>query len=94
MKLEELLLNICNQERTMENIVIDIHECLDKNPEFFVREAFRVLEAGGNVHIVTGVPWSDELEEELLGYGNGLKYWTHFASIIEILVERDVPRYL
>jgi hypothetical protein len=78
----------------MENIVIDIHGVLDANPSYFVKEAFRVLSEGGTVHIVTGIPWSDEVEEELLSYANGFKYWTHFHSIVDHLIAKDEPRYL
>ena len=79
----------------MENIVIDIHGVLDANPGLFVKEAIRVLGHGGTVHIVTGIPWSSEVEEELLSYGkDGEKYWTHFYSIVDHLIREDEPRYL
>lgn len=78
----------------MENIAIDIHGVLDRNPDFFIDEAFRVLDKGGKVHILTGAPWSEQLEQQLLSYSDGLKYWTHFYSLTEHLVEHDLPRYL
>lgn len=77
----------------MERLGLDIHGVLDLNPEFFVADAKRVIEAGGEVHIITGIPMSDEVLQDLLKYNNGWRFWTHYYSIVDHLVKFDIPRH-
>lgn len=82
----------------MKKIAIDIHGVLDFNPKYFVSLAMSVIKNGGEVHILTGSEWSEELERELYGYskkilGAKIKYWTYFASVITILKENNEPMY-
>jgi len=75
-------------------IGIDLHGVLDTNPELFTDMACEVLNSiiatKPEVHIVTGMPWSKELREELVVYGNGVKWWTHFYSITDDLLKRNI----
>lgn len=73
-------------DKEVEKLGIDIHGVLDCSPKFFVAQALEVLKRKGEVHIITGIPYSDKLEKELLGYNNGEKYWTHFFSIESYLL--------
>lgn len=68
---------------------IDLHGCLDASPDLFVNMAKNVLGMKGEVHIITGIPWSEDLEETLLSYNTGQKYWTHFHSIVEDLLSKN-----
>ncbi|MDB4330266.1 hypothetical protein N9948_00875 [bacterium] len=77
----------------MKKIGIDIHGVLDANPKHFVEIAERTLSDGGEVHIMTGIEWSEEVKEELMSYGNGEPYWTHFMSIITYLRSKGEPGY-
>lgn len=70
---------------------IDIHGVLDCNPRFFVSQATEILKKKGEVHIITGIPYSKKVEKELLGYNKGKKYWTHFFSIESYLVMMNTP---
>ena len=73
-------------DKEVERLGIDIHGVLDCNPKFFVAQALEVLKRKGEVHIITGIPYSDDVEQELLGYNNGQKFWTHYFSIESYLV--------
>lgn len=72
---------------------LDIHGVLDANPEFFIKQAMSVLDEGGEVHIMTGLPYTPQAEDFLYELNKGFKYWTHYWSIIDELVKQDAPRY-
>ena len=78
-------------DKEVEKLGIDIHGVLDTHPKYFVAQALEVLKRKGEVHIITGVPYSDDLEKELLRYNNGVKYWTHFFSIESYLLMMNTP---
>lgn len=63
-------------------ITIDIHGVIDRDPDFFARLSKSVVMAGHDVHIVTGISWSKEVEQELIDYG---VYWTGHHSIEDSL---------
>ena len=77
--------------KEVERLGIDIHGVLDTHPKYFVAQALEVLKRKGEVHIITGVPFSDKVEKELLTYNTGEKYWTHFFSIESYLLAMNVP---
>lgn len=77
----------------MKRIAIDIHGVLDANPRHFANMGIDTISCGGEVHILTGIEWSEELERELLSFCNGVKYWTHFSSIITTLKQNGEPGY-
>lgn len=64
---------------------LDIHKTLDADPEFFVKMA--KMPGVSEVHILTGIRFTPEVEAELLGYGNGYRWWTHFMSITQYLID-------
>jgi len=60
-------------------IGIDIHGVIDTNPTFFAEFSKMLVEAGNEVHIITG-PRFSVVEKTLKDAG--IKY-THFFSIVE-----------
>jgi len=62
-------------------IGIDVHGMLDKRPHFWVAFAKSVHNHGGKIYIVTGKSWGRDIEEQLLGYNNGEKWWDEYFSI-------------
>ncbi|MFC1671302.1 hypothetical protein ACFL20_12995 [Spirochaetota bacterium] len=74
-------------------IGLDIHGVINTNPNFFVSLAKLIRDEGGEVHIVTGTPFS-EAEDELLSYNNGEKWWDYFFSIDDELFEKKVPHVI
>ena len=78
-------------------IGIDLHGVLDTNPNFFVRLAEELkhtclmYDRRNEVHIITGMPWSDELKKELCSYHpKGYRWWTHFHSITDHLLDAGI----
>lgn len=63
---------------------IDIHGVIDALPVEFTFLANAVISAGGEVHILTGGSWTDELESQLKSYG--IK-WTHSFSVYDHLIK-------
>jgi len=61
-------------------IGLDIHGVIDKHQEFFKILSHALVDAGHEVHIITGISETKEVIDELTGYG--LK-WTHFFSITD-----------
>lgn len=84
---------------------LDHHGVLDKNPRLFVKMALDVLKLGGEVHIITGSPWSIEIERQLFSYNTislqisynaimGQKYWTHYFSVQEFMTKKGYKHVL
>jgi len=69
----------------MLKLGVDIHGVLDLHPERYSALANAVYDAGGEVHIITGIKYDDDVKKELDSYG--IKY-THYFSIVE-QIERD-----
>lgn len=61
-------------------IGLDIHGVVNKYPEFFKVLSHALVNAGHEVHIITGISETKEVIDELSKYG--LK-WTHFFSITD-----------
>jgi hypothetical protein len=67
---------------------IDIHGVIDSLPDFFSFLTDSIIKNGGEVHIITGGSWNQDLEKELKSFG--IK-WTHNFSIYDYLIEIDTP---
>jgi hypothetical protein len=63
---------------------LDVHGVVDALPGFFAFLTDSVIKNGGEVHILTGGSWTDELESQLLSYG---VKWTHKFSVYDHLIE-------
>jgi len=61
---------------------IDVHGVIDAMPEFFAFLTDSFIKNGGEVHIITGGSWTDELKSEIDSYG--VKY-THTFSVYDYL---------
>ncbi len=61
-------------------IGLDIHGVIDANQEFFAFYSNNLIQEGSEVHILTGPRWTDELRNQIKGYG--IK-WTHEFSITD-----------
>lgn len=74
---------------------LDIHGVIDTDPNFFVDLAnlvtYKLL---GEVHIITGSPYSKKLEQELITYNGGRPFWTHFFSIQTYMTEQGFKHIL
>ena len=71
-------------------IGLDIHGVIDREPQFFIAFAKLIRQFGGEVHIITGTPYS-EAENLLLSYNNSIEWWDHFFSIDDYLFEKKTP---
>ena len=58
---------------------IDFHGVINKNPELFAFLSHAIVNAGGELHIITG-PRRAVVEPQLQAYGIA---FTHFFSIVE-----------
>lgn len=59
-------------------IGLDIHGCIDQDPNFFGELSRTLIASGHEVHITTGSFITDKIKDELRGYG---MEWTHLWSI-------------
>jgi len=59
---------------------LDLHGVLDAKPKLFGPLSSALVDAGHEVHIITGPEWSKKLENQL--YDLEI-YFTHFFSIVE-----------
>ena len=66
----------------------DIHGVSDKYPKTFAAMSKALVDAGHEVHVLTGPPWNDRIKKELEDIG--ITY-THFFSILDYLKEKGVP---
>jgi hypothetical protein len=75
----------------IKKIGLDVHGVITEHPEFLANQAKKIVEAGHQVHIMTGSRLGAKLEEQLLSYGfqKGIHY-THFFSITDHLIETGV----
>ncbi|GAF87845.1 unnamed protein product [marine sediment metagenome] len=70
---------------------LDIHGVIDRHPDSFVELANNVaLKKQGEIHIITGIPYSKEVEDFLLRINHQRKWWTHYFSIETSLLEKGV----
>ena len=61
---------------------IDVHGVIDAMPEFFAFLTDAFIKNGGEVHVITGGSWTEELKSEIDSYG--IKY-THQFSVYDFL---------
>lgn len=66
----------------------DIHGVSDTYPEIFAKMSEALVNAGHEVHILTGPPWNDRIKNELKDIG---MVYTHFFSILDSLESKGVP---
>lgn len=66
---------------------LDIHGVIDSNPESFAFLSKSVIATGGEVHIITGGSWTEELENQIREYG--IKWTTHF-SVYDYLLDSGI----
>lgn len=63
---------------------LDIHGVIDSNPDFFAFLTDSFIKNGGEVHILTGGHWDEDLNNKLKSFG--IK-WTHKFSVYDHLIE-------
>lgn len=66
---------------------LDIHGVIDSNPESFAFMSQSVITAGGEVHIITGGSWTQDLENQIKEYG--IKWTSHF-SVYDYLLDSGI----
>jgi hypothetical protein len=66
---------------------LDIHGVIDALPSFFSSLSKAIVASGGEVHILTGGTWTEELEEQIKKHGI---VWTHTFSVYNHLIETGV----
>ena len=71
---------------TKYKVGLDLHGVTDALPDFFAFLTDSIVKNGGEVHILTGGSWTQELESQLLDYG--IK-WTHKFSVYDHLIKVD-----
>ncbi len=70
---------------------IDVHGVIDRHPIVFSNMANAVIGGGGEVHVITGAPETDEIKDHLSDLGIP---WTEFFSITDqLLFEEYIPTY-
>ena len=62
---------------------LDLHGVISDLPETFSFLSQAIVNQGGEVHILTGGSWNDELVEQLKSHGVS---WTHSFSIYDYLI--------
>lgn len=70
---------------------IDVHGVITEHPEFLAEECRKLVNAGHEIHIMTGSRFGIEMEKQLGSYGfeKGRNY-THFFSVTDHLIETGV----
>lgn len=76
-----------NKDNTYK-VGLDIHGVIDKLPEFFSFLSDSIIKNGGEVHIITGGSWDDNLISELKSYD---VKWTHHFSVYDHMIENFKP---
>lgn len=66
---------------------LDVHGVIDVEPELFSELSRRIIEGGGEVHIITGGAWTPEFEQEVRGHGVS---WTHHFSVYDHLLSLNM----
>jgi len=65
---------------------LDVHGVVDSMPEFFSFLSESFIKNGGEVHIITGGSWTNELQNQLKSYGIE---WTHYFSVYDYMIENS-----
>ncbi len=63
---------------------LDLHGVVDSMPKEFSFLTNAIVSAGGEVHILTGGSWTEELEGQIKSYGI---VWTNHLSVYDYLIE-------
>lgn len=76
-----------HRESIMEKfrIGLDYHGVIDKDPKFYSKFSRGIVWSGNEIHIITGSPETQEIEDQLNFLGI---YWTHFYSIQDDLISQ------
>lgn len=80
--------NIDENIQTTYKVGIDIHGVIDRLPGFFSFLSDSIIRNGGEVHIITGGTWDEDLINELKSYN--IK-WTHHFSVYDYMIENFKP---
>lgn len=72
----------------MKKFSFDVHGVIDATPELFAFLTNLLVEAGHEVHILTGGSWTPDLENQLKEMN--IK-WTHTFSVYDNLIQNDTP---
>lgn len=72
------------ENKSVYKLSLDIHGVIDSMPDFFAFLSSSVVNSGGELHILTGGSWTEELESQLKEFG--IK-WTHHFSIYDYLIK-------
>lgn len=65
---------------------LDLHGVIDSIPDFFSFLSESFIKNGGDVHIITGGSWSEDLQNQLNSYG--IK-WTHYFSVYDYMIDNN-----
>ena len=79
---------INESSKNIFKVSLDIHGVIDAIPDFFAFLSESIVKNNGQVHILTGGSWTQELESQLLSYG---VKWTHKFSVYDHLIEIGTP---
>jgi hypothetical protein len=69
----------------MIKVGIDIHNCIDKYPEFFSHMTHLLWKNNDQIYIITGSSWTSEIKELLEKYEI---YYTHYFSVTDYLLKK------
>jgi len=78
--------NMINENRSdfKFKLGLDLHGVIDSLPKEIAFLTNAIVSAGGEVHILTGGSWTEELENQVKSYG---VTWTHKFSVYDHLIE-------
>lgn len=82
------IMNENNHSNDIYKVGIDIHGVIDRLPGFFSFLSDSIIKNGGEVHIITGGSWDDNLINELNSYN--IK-WTHHFSVYDYMIDNFEP---
>lgn len=68
---------------------LDLHGVIDTLPEFFSFLSDSIIKNGGEVHIITGGSWNEDLQGQIESYGI---QWTHKFSVYDYLIETGAKK--
>lgn len=86
---------IPRKETGIKKLGLDYHGVITEANSFLAERAKSAIQAGAEVHILTGASFTKEFQEELRGHGfeKGV-HFTHFFSIQDHLRETGIPVHM
>jgi hypothetical protein len=69
----------------MKKVGLDIHGVIDYAPDFFSELSHSLVDAGNEVHIITGASNTEEIENKLSEFNIA---YTHFFSIVDYNIDK------